>query len=48
MDLDRALAYSRYAHHALIAHPALRTELAASLDAPFDWTHAFVDIENPA
>jgi len=37
MDLDRALAFSRYAERTLLAHPALRDELVATLDAPFDW-----------
>ena len=38
MDLDRALAFSRYADRALAARPALRDELVATLDTPFDWT----------
>ena len=38
MDLDRALAFSRYADRALIVAPSLRVELEATLDAPFDWT----------
>ena len=38
MDLDRALAFSRYADRALTAAPALRDELIATLDTPFDWT----------
>jgi glutamate-ammonia-ligase adenylyltransferase len=38
MDLDRALTFSRYAERALIADPALRDELAATLDAAFDWS----------
>ena len=37
MDLDRALAFSRYADRALIVAPSLRVELEATLDAPFDW-----------
>jgi [glutamine synthetase] adenylyltransferase / [glutamine synthetase]-adenylyl-L-tyrosine phosphorylase len=45
MDLDRALAYSRYAQQALTAHPALRDELVATIEAPFDWTHAFVEVD---
>ena len=38
MDLDRALSFSRYAEHALVADPRLREGLAATLDAPFDWS----------
>ena len=45
MDLERALAFSRYAQRALIAHPALREELEATLDAPFDWVTAIAEIE---
>src|SRR5882672_9266879 len=37
MDLDRALAFSRYAERALTAAPSLRGELEATLDSPFDW-----------
>jgi Glutamine synthetase adenylyltransferase len=37
MNLDRALAFSRYAERTLLAYPALRDELVATLDAPFDW-----------
>jgi [glutamine synthetase] adenylyltransferase / [glutamine synthetase]-adenylyl-L-tyrosine phosphorylase len=37
MDLDRALAFSRYAERLLTITPALRIELDATLDAPFDW-----------
>jgi glutamate-ammonia-ligase adenylyltransferase len=40
MDLDRALAFSRYAERALATAPALRSELEAMLDAPFDWSRA--------
>jgi len=40
MDLDRALAFSRYAERTLLAYPALRDELVATLDAPFDWSAA--------
>ncbi|MGE5170732.1 MAG: bifunctional [glutamate--ammonia ligase]-adenylyl-L-tyrosine phosphorylase/[glutamate--ammonia-ligase] adenylyltransferase [Rudaea sp.] len=42
MDLDRALAFSRYAEGALHADPALRDALVATLDAPFDWSQAEV------
>ena len=37
MDLERALAFSRYAERALSAQPSLRTEMEATQDAPFDW-----------
>ena len=37
MDLDRALAFSRYAQRTLAAQPALADWLDARLDAPFDW-----------
>jgi len=37
MDLDRALAFSRYAQRTLAAQPALADWLVASLEAPFDW-----------
>ena len=40
MDLDRALAFSRYADRGFAASPALRDEIVAALDAPFDWTGA--------
>jgi [glutamine synthetase] adenylyltransferase / [glutamine synthetase]-adenylyl-L-tyrosine phosphorylase len=40
MDLERALAWSRYARDALCAQPALRDELAATLDKPFEWAAA--------
>ncbi|MFI4887195.1 MAG: bifunctional [glutamate--ammonia ligase]-adenylyl-L-tyrosine phosphorylase/[glutamate--ammonia-ligase] adenylyltransferase [Burkholderiales bacterium] len=40
MDLARALSFSRYAEHALAAHAALRDELVATLDWPFDWAKA--------
>src|SRR6185312_16389967 len=36
MDLARALDYSHYARRLVSAHPALRDELEATLDAPFD------------
>jgi glutamate-ammonia-ligase adenylyltransferase len=36
MDLSRALDYSHYARRLLAARPALRDELAATLDAPLD------------
>jgi len=40
MDLDEALAFSHYARRALDAHPSWAGELAATLDAPFDWARA--------
>ena len=45
MELDRALAFSRYAERALNAHPALRDEIAATIDAPFDWKAAQRGVE---
>ena len=38
MDLETALSFSAYADRALVADPALRDELAASLDRRFDWS----------
>jgi glutamate-ammonia-ligase adenylyltransferase len=40
MDLDRALAFSHYAGRTLLAHPALRDLVVATLDLPFDWIAA--------
>ena len=40
MELDRALAWSRYAQRAIAASPALGREIAAVIDAPFDWAAA--------
>ena len=40
MDLARALDWSRYARQALHAEPALRDDIVATLDAPFDWKAA--------
>jgi glutamate-ammonia-ligase adenylyltransferase len=40
MDIERALAFSRYADRALAVAPALRDELLATVDAPFDWAAA--------
>ena len=45
MDFERALAFSHYAQRALAAEPALRSELLATLDAPFDWTAAACALE---
>jgi len=44
MDLDRALAFSRYAQRTLAAQPALADWLVAHLDAPFDWDAPRQDI----
>jgi len=46
MDLARALDWSRYARQALQADPALRDEIVATLDAPFDWKAARRAIED--
>ena len=40
MNFDRALAWSHYAQRALAASPELRSEIADSIDAPFDWATA--------
>ncbi len=45
MDLDRALAFSRYAERALTAHPALRDEIVATIDARFDWPGALRHVD---
>jgi glutamine synthetase adenylyltransferase len=45
MDLDGALSFSRYAQRALVAEPALRGVLEATLDAPFDWAPAAAEID---
>ena len=45
MDIDRALAFSRYAERALTQSPQLRDELDATLDAPFDWVKARSDVD---
>src|SRR5947207_5726653 len=37
MDLDRGLAWSRYAQRAIAASPALGHEIAATIDTPFEW-----------
>ena len=44
MDLDQALAFSLYARRTLTAHPGLRDELVATLDAPFDWAAAEANV----
>ncbi|MBA3775562.1 MAG: bifunctional [glutamate--ammonia ligase]-adenylyl-L-tyrosine phosphorylase/[glutamate--ammonia-ligase] adenylyltransferase [Betaproteobacteria bacterium] len=40
MDLEHALAFSRYATRMLDSLPELREELVATLDRPFDWPSA--------
>jgi len=40
MNFDRALAWSHYAQRALAASPELRSEIADSIDAPFEWATA--------
>jgi len=40
MDLERALAWSRYAERALAAAPQLRDDLSVSVDHAFDWPEA--------
>ena len=45
MELDRALAFSRYAERALNAHSALRDEIVATIDAPLDWNRAAHDVD---
>ena len=40
MDLDRALAFSRYADRVFAVSPALRDEIVAALDTSFEWTGA--------
>ena len=45
MELDAALAFSRYAERAQNAHPDLRDEIAATIDAPFVWTSAASAVE---
>jgi [glutamine synthetase] adenylyltransferase / [glutamine synthetase]-adenylyl-L-tyrosine phosphorylase len=45
MDLERALRFSHYATRLIAAQPALRDELAATLDAPFDIARALAALE---
>ena len=40
MDFERALAWSRYAQRTIAAVPSLVSELASTLDSPFDWAGA--------
>jgi len=44
MELPPSLAFSRYATAALAAHPHLADELAARIDAPFDWAGADAEL----
>ena len=45
LDLDAAIAYSRYATAALGARPHERDVLARTLDAPFDWAPAEASLD---
>jgi glutamate-ammonia-ligase adenylyltransferase len=45
MDVERAFAFSRYASRAAGADPLLRNAVAATLDAPFDWTAARTELD---
>ncbi|MBK7331938.1 MAG: bifunctional [glutamate--ammonia ligase]-adenylyl-L-tyrosine phosphorylase/[glutamate--ammonia-ligase] adenylyltransferase [Betaproteobacteria bacterium] len=45
MDLDQASAFSHYARRVLDADPSWAAELAATLDAPFDWARARTAID---
>jgi glutamine synthetase adenylyltransferase len=45
MDIDRAIAFSRYAERALTQSPELRGTLEQTLDAPFDWVEARAELE---
>ena len=45
MDLDRALAFSRYARRVLDADASLAAWLAAHLERPFPWDDAQRDVE---
>jgi glutamate-ammonia-ligase adenylyltransferase len=44
VDLDQALAYSRYAERALTREPGLREWLAVAADRAFDWRAAQADV----
>ena len=44
-DLESALAFSHYAARSVAAEPALRDELAATIDQPFAWTDAETAID---
>ena len=45
MDLDRALAFSRYAKAVLDGHPELRAGIEATLAAPFDWMDSLAALD---
>ena len=45
MDLDRALAFSRYAKSALDSDPELRAGIEARLAAPFAWTDSLASLD---
>ena len=45
MDLDRALAFSRYAKAALDGDPLLRAGIESRLAAPFDWTDSLAALD---
>ena len=45
MDLDHALAFSRYAQRVLAAKPHWRDWLAERVDAPFPWQEALPSLE---
>ena len=48
MDLQRALAFSRYAGRALAANPGLAGELEGSTAHPFDWTAPAANVSGAA
>jgi len=45
MDLDSALAFSRYAKAALDGDPGLRAGIESTLAAPFDWTDSLAALD---
>jgi glutamate-ammonia-ligase adenylyltransferase len=45
MDTDDALAFSHYARRVVAARPALRDELDATVERPFDWDAARAAID---
>jgi glutamate-ammonia-ligase adenylyltransferase len=45
MDLDRALAFSRYAKSALGCDPELKAGIEATLAAPLDWAGPFASLD---
>jgi glutamate-ammonia-ligase adenylyltransferase len=48
MDLDSALAFSRYAKAALDGDPGLRAVIESTLAAPFDWTDSLAALDAAA